>query len=136
VKDTADIEGENDYPYLATEAGKTFLSTVIEEVGTFILQLSEILFLFYKAVPGLNPEDLSILAEDFDKIMVTQVLSEHDGGKIYDVVLVLGRINFEREDKDLRHKSRMLCHCSPQDIGIDEYLLLNDASPLMQIVES
>lgn len=40
------------------------------------------------------------------------------------------RIHNNSMDKDIRRKNKTLAHILPQDVGIDNFLLLNDSSPI------
>ena len=71
-------------------------------MGDFLDILKEVLTLFYKDVPELDSYDLDFLDEDLDKLLVKRVMSDHNEGKIYKIILVLERIQFEAFDKNLR----------------------------------
>ena len=73
-----------------------------------------------------------MLYEDIHKLIVSLIVKD----EIYKIVLILMRIQNEIYDKDLRFKYRELAHITPQDVGINKYLLLNDASPLTTISHS
>ncbi len=40
------------------------------------------------------------------------------------------------KDKDLRFKAQALASVTPQDFGVDTYLLLNEQTPLIKMTES
>lgn len=82
---------------------------------------------FYE--PVIKENDLYILFEDLHKIIGSLIIK----GEVYKILLILSRIQNEIYDKDLRFKYRELVHITPQDVGIDKYLLLNDASPMTTI---
>lgn len=82
---------------------------------------------FYE--PVISQNDLWYLLEDFHKLLISMVIKDD----VYKILLILSRIRNEDNDKDLRFKYRELAHITPQDVGIDKYLLLNDASPITTI---
>ena len=40
------------------------------------------------------------------------------------------------KDKDLRFKAQALAEVSPQDFGVDRYLLLNEQTPIVEMAQS
>ena len=52
------------------------------------------------------------------------------------MLLVLSRVISKEKDKDLRFKCQALADVTPQDFGVDQYLLLNEQTPLVQMAES
>ena len=49
---------------------------------------------------------------------------------------MLSRVLSKDKDKELRFKAQALANVSPQDFGVDKYLLLNEQTPLIQMVET
>ena len=52
------------------------------------------------------------------------------------MLLVLSRVLNKDKDKDLRFKCQALANVTPQDFGVDRYLLLNEQTPLLEQVKS
>ena len=51
-------------------------------------------------------------------------------------MLVLSRVINKEKDQDLRFKCKALADVNPKDFGVDQYLLLNEESPFMQMVQN
>jgi hypothetical protein len=85
--------------------------------------------LFKLYVPCVNEDDLSVLFEDFYKLLCSMIIKDN----VYRIVTVFLRIHNNSHDKDIRHKMKALNNVTPQDVGIDNYLLLNDSSPINTI---
>lgn len=49
---------------------------------------------------------------------------------------MLSRVLNKDKDKDLRFKAQALANVTPQDFGVDRYLLLNEQTPMVQLAES
>ena len=56
-------------------------------------------------------------------------------GEVYFVLIVLSRVTNKDKDKDLRFKSQALQKVSPEDFGVDKYLLLNEKTPLLELTK-
>ena len=54
-------------------------------------------------------------------------------GEIYCVLIVLSQVSNKDLDKDLRLKYQALAEATPQDFGINRYLLLNEETPLVEM---
>lgn len=98
--------------------------------------VNEMVHAVFEAVLALYDPDidgyLEEVEKDLDKIVLTKTVS----GQAYYVLLVLSRVMNKDKDKDLRFKAQALANVSPQDFGVDRYLLLNEQTPLVEMVES
>ena len=54
-------------------------------------------------------------------------------GQTYYILLVLSRVLNKDKDKDLRFKEGALASATPQDFGVDDYLLLNEKAPMLSM---
>ena len=52
------------------------------------------------------------------------------------MLIVLSRVMNKDKDKDLRLRVQALAGVSPQDFGVDDYLLLNKETPMMKMVKT
>ena len=107
--------------------GNDWLLSVFKGVNEFIGAVFESLLALY------DPEIDGFLEElerDLDKIVMSLCIS----GQTYYILLVLSRVMNKVKDKDLRFKAQALANVTPQDFGVDKYLLLNEQAPLIDIV--
>ena len=65
---------------------------------------------------------LEEVERELDKLVLTKTVT----GQTYYVLLVLSRVLNKDKDKDLRFKAQALANVTPQDFGVDRYLLLNE----------
>ena len=108
--------------------GKEFTLNVFKGVNEFVHAIFETILAFY------DPEIEGFLEEgekELDRIVLTKTVQ----GQIYYILLVLSRVLNKDKDKDLRFKAQALANVSPQDFGVDRYLLLNEQTPILKIAE-
>ena len=108
--------------------GREFVSSIYKGVNDFLHSLFETLLVMY------DPNQDGFLEEierDIDKILLQRTL----GGEVYFVLIVLSRVTNKDKDKDLRFKSQALQKVSPEDFGVDKYLLLNEKTPMLELAK-
>ena len=109
--------------------GNEFTLNVFKGVNEMVHAVFEtILALYDPHIEGY----LEDVERDIDKLALTKIVS----GQTYYVLLVLSRVLNKDKDKDLRFKAQALSNVTPQDFGVDRYLLLNEQTPLVEMVES
>ena len=109
--------------------GRDYVNSVFKQVNEFIHAVFETLIVMY------DPEPQGYL-EELERSLDEQILGRTISGNVYYILLVLSRINNREQDKDLRFKSQALANVSPADFGVDTYLLLNENTPLVELVQN
>ncbi len=95
----------------------------------FIRAMMYSISLFYKSVIG--EERLLHLRE----LIVNAVLNCVVRGDVYDILFVLLRLQHGAEEAVIRRRCELMQDVKPQTLGINEYLCLNDASPLFRVAK-
>ena len=85
---------------------------------------------------ALYDPDIEGFLEEAEKDLDRLVLTKTVQGQTYFVLLVLSRVLNKDKDKDIRFKAQALANVTPIDFGVDRYLLLNEQTPLVEMVES
>ena len=109
--------------------GREFAIQVFKSVNEFVSAVFETLLALYDP----NIEGFLEEAErDLDRLALTRTVF----GQTYYVLIVLSRVMNKDKDKDLRLRVQALAGVSPQDFGVDDYLLLNKEAPMMKMVKT
>ena len=98
--------------------------------------MNEFVYAIFETLLTLYDPDIEGFLEDVESNLDRLVLTRTVFGQCYYVLLVLSRITNKDKDKDLRFKAQALANVVPQDFGVDEYLLLNEQTPLVKMVET
>ena len=109
--------------------GKEFTLNVFLGVNEFVHAI-------FETVLALYDPDIEGYLEEVERDLDRMVLSKTVQGQTYYVLLVLSRVLNKDKDKDLRFKCQALANVTPQDFGVDRYLLLNEQTPLLEHVNS
>mmetsp|Transcript_36208 Transcript_36208/g.47565 ORF Transcript_36208/g.47565 Transcript_36208/m.47565 type:complete len:111 (-) Transcript_36208:1150-1482(-) len=109
--------------------GHEFLISIFKSVNEFVSAIFETLLALYDPDIEGYLEDVE---RDLDRLALTRAVF----GQTYYVLIVLSRVMNKDKDKDLRFKAQALAAVSPQDFGVDEYLLLNEKTPMMKMVKN
>ena len=104
----------------------TLFSRAADEIKDFTFVIRTMIIKFYQT--NLKIEDISALAEDILKLTINLVVSD----EIYKILLILCRVETFSLDKGIREKYLTLRNCTPEDFGVDTYLTLNNASPIVE----
>ena len=108
--------------------GRDFSINVFKSVNEFVAAVFETLLALY------DP-DIEGFLEDAERELDRVALTRTVFGQTYFVLLVLSRVMNKDKDKDVRFKAQALASVTPQDFGVDEYLLLNEQTPLVKMVK-
>ena len=108
--------------------GREFVTNIYKGINDFLHGLFETLLVMYDPNQDGFLEDIE---RDIDKILLQRTVS----GEVYFVLIVLSRVTNKDKDKDLRFKSQALQKVSPEDFGVDKYLLLNEKTPLLELTK-
>ena len=109
--------------------GREFALGVFKSVNEFVSAVFETLLAMYDPDIEGYLEDVE---RDLDRLALTRTVF----GQTYYVLIVLSRVMNKDKDKDLRMRISALANVSPQDFGVDEYLLLNEQTPMMKMVKT
>ena len=96
-------------------------------VKEFIVIIVEAVYAFYDKCDV--KEDMEILKEDIQKYVTSLIVKD----QVYQIIMVMLRLQNIKLDKDIRKKLEKLSKVLPQDVGVDDYLLLNEESPINQL---
>lgn len=113
----------------------------IEKLGTqFTLEVfkgvNEFIHAVFEAILALYDPDIEGFLEESEKDLDKLIMTKTVQGQTYYLLLVLSRVMNKAKDQDLRFKAQALADVSPQDFGVDKYLLLNEQTPLVEMVET
>ena len=124
--------GSNDSKQLISKIqsmGREFAIQVFKSVNEFVSAIFETILALYD--PNIEGY-LEDAERDLDRLALTRTVF----GQTYYVLIVLSRVMNKDKDKDLRLRVQALAGVSPQDFGVDDYLLLNKQAPMMKMVKT
>lgn len=124
--------GSNDSKQLISKIqsmGREFAIQVFKSVNEFVSAIFETILALYD--PNIEGY-LEDAERDLDRLALTRTVF----GQTYYVLIVLSRVMNKDKDKDLRLRVQALAGVSPQDFGVDDYLLLNKEAPMMKMVKT
>ena len=97
---------------------KTTLATkAVDELYTLIVSLCNVIEVFFQ--PYYPTEVTYDLHNDFMLLVQHMIFRVQEGGKVYECLTVLMRVDSQIDDKDLREKMRLCREYSPIDFGIE-----------------
>ena len=97
---------------------KTTLATkAVDELYTLIVSFCNVIEVFFQ--PYYPTEVTYDLHNDFMLLVQHMIFRVQEGGKVYECLTVLMRVDSQIDDKDLREKMRLCREYSPIDFGIE-----------------